>query len=52
MCNAHHVRGLKVKGQVTRPFSAETESVLPTNFKLDRWLVHALSTAMAIYKSL
>jgi len=37
--NAHQVWGEKVK--VTRPINAETKSVLPTNFKLGRWLVHA-----------
>jgi len=44
------VKRSKVK--VTRPINAETESVSPTNFKLGRRLVHALSTAMASYKGL
>ena len=44
------VKRLKVK--VTRLVNAETESVSPTNLKLGRRLVHALSTAMASYKGL
>ena len=32
--------------------NAETETVLPTNFRLGKQLEHPLSTAMANYKSL
>jgi len=44
------VKRSKVK--VIRLISVETESLSPTNFKLCRWLVHALSTAMVSYKGL
>jgi len=40
------------KVNVTRLIIAETETVLPTNFKLGRWLEHALPTATASYKGL
>jgi len=48
--NYLEVKRSKVK--VTWLINAETEIVLPTNFKLDRRLGHALSTAMASYKNL
>ena len=44
------VKRSKVK--VTMPINAETESESPTNFKLSRWLEHALSNAMTSYKGL
>jgi len=40
------------KVKVALPINAETESVSPTNFKLGRRLVHALSTTMVGYKGL
>ena len=49
---AHKFEVKRSKVKVTRLVNAETESVSPTNFKLGRLLVHALSTAMASYKGL
>jgi len=42
----------KFEVKITRPINAEIESVSAANFKLGRWLMHALSTAMASYKGL
>jgi len=50
--NAHRFEVKRSKVKVTRPINAETESVSPTNFKLGRWWMHELSTAMASYESL
>ena len=50
MRTGFEVKRSKVK--VTWPINVETESVSPTNFKLRRWMVYAISTAMASYKGL
>jgi len=48
MHNRFEVQRSKVK--VTRLINAEAESVSPTNFKLGRWLKHALSNVVASYE--